>query len=224
MPLKFVYAFACLILSLPWIFIYMKRKDLRTEMIWASLAGLPFGFVDYFLVPYYWNPESLFDLIKKYGIGIESFVFFFFMAGIASVIYDFLFGKKTGKLKKGNFRMLPVLVALSCFLILMIGHPDRAVYALMAAVAFGAALTIYLRRDLAVQAISSSFIFALLYFFTFFIVIKLFPEMISNFYNLESTWGIFLAGVPLEEIGLAFMLGAFWSGSYETIKMRKERK
>jgi len=46
-------------------------------MLWASFFGLPFDLVDYFLVPEYWNPESLFGLIKKYGVGIESFVFFF---------------------------------------------------------------------------------------------------------------------------------------------------
>ena len=83
---KYAYITGCLIIFTFWLFIFLKRKDLRKEMLWASLLGMPFGFIDYFLVPKYWNPDSLFGIIKKYGVGIESFFFFFVMSGVASVI------------------------------------------------------------------------------------------------------------------------------------------
>jgi hypothetical protein len=65
MPYKYAYITGCLILLVIWLFMFLKRKDLRQEMLWASFLGMPFGFVDFFLIPRYWNPDSLFFWINK---------------------------------------------------------------------------------------------------------------------------------------------------------------
>ena len=112
LPYQYVYITACAILAVFWSLIFLARKDLRREMLWASLWGTPFGLIDYFLVPRYWNPESIFGLIKKYGVGPESFIFFFLMAGIVSVIYEFIWRKKTAKSRvKKHLRYFPFLAA-----------------------------------------------------------------------------------------------------------------
>jgi len=194
-------------------------------MLWASIWGMPLGFIDFFLVPIYWNPDSLFGLIKKYGIGIESFAFFFVMAGIVSVVYEFLRKERLVKLNRGGrahfwliFFIPLVYVAMSIL------FPLKAIYNLMIAGAIGAAITAYLRRDLWKQICASAFIFSLLYFGVLILLDALFKGFVEHFYNLKNTWGILILGIPLEEIGVVFFAGAFWSTIYEYTKAYRERK
>jgi len=225
LPYQYVYITGCAILAVFWFLIYLARKDLRREMLWASLWGMPFGLIDYFLVPRYWNPESLFGLIKKFGVGPESFIFFFLMAGIVSVVYEFLWRKKTAKSRvKKHIRYLPFLIGAAVFCLMLFIFPDSAIYALIAGGAAGALATIYLRPDLWPQVIASAFIFSLLYFLVLFLVNQIFFGMVQNFYNLKNTWGILVFGLPLEELAVAFFAGAFWSTFYECAKSYKERR
>ncbi len=225
MSYRYAYITGCLILSLFWIFIFLRRKDLRREMLWASFWGMPLGFVDFFLVPTYWNPDSLFDLIKKYGIGIESFIFLFVVAGIASVIYEFLRKKKPVKLAYGGRSHFWLLVFIPlAYVALSISFPSKAVYNLMIVGVVGIIITVYLRRDLWKQIFASAFIFSFLYFGVFVLVNLIFKGLVEHFYNLKNTWGILVLGVPLEEIGVAFFAGAFWSTIYEYTKAYREKK
>jgi len=194
-------------------------------MLWASIWGAPFGFIDFFLVPTYWNPDSLFDLIKKYGVGIESFIFLFVMAGIASVIYEFLRKEKPVKLVRGgrpHFWLL--LFTPLAYVALSISFPSKAIYNLMIVGAIGAIVTICLRRDLWKQIFASAFIFSFLYFGVFVLVNLIFKGFVEHVYNLKNTLGILVLGIPLEEIGVAFFAGAFWSTIYEYTKAYRENK
>jgi hypothetical protein len=223
MHYKYAYITGCLILFFFWILIFLKRKDLRKEMIWASLLGMPFGFIDFFLVPKYWNPDSLFGLIKKYGAGIESFFFFFAMSGIAAVIYEFLERKKIKKIKGDKkLHLAPLVLTLASFLILTKIFPLKAVYNGMIATAAGALTTICLRKDLWKQIVISGFIFSLFYSLVFFFVGQIFTGFVYDFYNFDNIWGIIIFGIPLEEIVIAFFAGAFWSTIYEYAKAYRE--
>jgi len=225
LPYQYAYITACAILAVFWFLIYLARKDLRREMLWASFWGLPLGFTDYFLVPRYWHPDSLFGLVKKYGFGLESFIFFFMVSGIAAVVYEFLCRRKTVKMVARKQRFpLPFLVSLAVFSLLLYIFPDSAIYALMAGGAAGALAMVYFRPDLWRQVVAGAFIFSLLYFFALFLDIQIFTGVVQDFYNLKNLWGILVLGVPLEEIVVAFFAGAFWSTSYEFIKSYKERR
>lgn len=194
-------------------------------MLWASFWGMPFGFVDFFLIPTYWNPDSLFGFTQKYGVGIESFIFLFVMAGIASVIYEFLRKKKPVKLVYGGRSHFWLLVFIPlAYIAMSILFPSKAVYNLMIVGAVGAIVTAYLRRDLWKQIFASAFIFSFLYFGVFLLVSLIFKGSVEHFYNLKNTWGILVLGVPLEEIGVAFFVGAFWSTIYEYTKAYREKK
>ncbi|MDO8575344.1 MAG: lycopene cyclase domain-containing protein [bacterium] len=224
---EYAYLVGCLILFVSWLFIYIKRKDLRSEILWASTLGLPFGLVDYFLVPYYWYPESLFGLIRNYGVGIESFLFFFLMAGIASVIYEFVEHKGTKKNKEKHIHIhaFPIVISLAVFVSLLIIFPHLAIYSYILSASLGCFLTILIRPDLAKQVITTGFIFVLFYTVVFLFVILIFPGWVENSYNIKSLWGIFtLGGVPLEEVLASFFAGAFWSTIYEYTKGYSEKK
>jgi hypothetical protein len=194
-------------------------------MLWASFLGMPFGFIDFFLVPTYWSPDSLFNLIKKYGVGIESFIFFFLMAGIASVIYEFLWKKNPVKLVGRSRAHLWLIFFISFTCVAMsVLFPLKAIYNLMIIGAVGAIITAYLRRDLLKQIFASAFIFSFFYFGIFVLVNLIFPGSVEHSYNLKNTWAILILGVPLEEIVGAFFFGAFWSTIYEYTKDYREEK
>ncbi len=224
MPYAYAYITGCLVLFAFWLFIFLKRKDLRREMLWASLCGMPFGFMDFFLVPGYWNPDSLFGLIRRYGVGIESFVFLFVMAGIVSVVYEFLRKEKLVRMARGGrpHHWLIFFIPLA-YVVMSVLFPLKAVYNLMIVGAAGAAVTAFFRRDLRKQIFASAFIFSFLYFGVFVLVNFMFKGMVQEFYNLKNTWGILVLGVPLEEIGVAFFAGAFWSTIYEYTKAYREK-
>ena len=139
---KYAYITGCLILFLIWLFIFLRRKDLRKEMILASFWGMPFGFIDYFLVPQYWHPSSLFGLMERYGVGIESFLFLFLMAGIASVTYEFFYNEKLVRLTHTGHRHYWLLYSVPvAFVVMSALFPTIAIYNMMIVGGIGAAIT-----------------------------------------------------------------------------------
>ncbi|HEY0220770.1 MAG TPA: lycopene cyclase domain-containing protein [Candidatus Paceibacterota bacterium] len=215
MHLKYAYIFGCFILLVFWLTIFFIRKDLRKEIIWASLVGLPFGFIDYFLIPGYWHPEVVFDLGIKHGFGIESFLFFSLMAGIASVIYEFVEKKRLIKIKgdtRHHFLILIFLVTL--FIILEIIFQDQSIYNLIVSLFSGGVILVFVRRDLLKHMIISGFIFTIFYFIVFIIIKEIFLDIVPSFYDLSSIWNIPFVNVPAQELFASFTGGMLWSVLY----------
>jgi hypothetical protein len=115
------------------------------------------------------------------------------------------------------------LVSLA-YVFMSIWFPSKAVYNLMIVGAVGATITVFLRRDLWKQMFASAFIFSFLYLGVFVLVNLIFKGFVENSYNLNNIWGILVLGVPLEEMGVAFFVGAFWSTLYEYTKSYREKK
>jgi len=70
--------------------------------------------------------------------------------------------------------------------------------------------------------IASAFLFSAFYFGIFFVAVQVFSNAVSRFYNFPNIWGVLIFGVPLEEIIIGFIGGAFWSVLYEYAKSYKE--
>ena len=225
MPYRYAYITGSLILFFFWLIIFLKRKDLRPEMIWASLLGLPFGFIESFFVPYYWNPESLFNLMRQYGFGLEGFLYSFSVAGIAAVIYEFLEKKKTIKIKRDKrLHIAPFILFLVVYLGLEALSSAKPMLNLVAAFICGAVLTALLRPDLLRQILVSGLIFGVFYFIIFAFVNTIFGDLVSQFYSSQILGNSKVLGVPLEEIIGAFAGGAFWSTIYEYTKAYRVKK
>jgi hypothetical protein len=198
---------------------------LRQEMIWASLVGLPFGFIEIFFVPYYWNPESLFNLMRQYGFGIEGFLYSFSISGIAAVGYEFLEKKKPAKIKRDKrFHLAPFILFLAVFLGLEALSSAKPMLNLIAAFVCGAILTVLLRHDLLKQILLSGLIFGVFYFIIFAFVNAVCGDLVSRFYSSQILGNLKVLGVPLEEIAGAFAGGAFWSILYEYTKAYRTKK
>ncbi|HWY53743.1 MAG TPA: lycopene cyclase domain-containing protein, partial [Terriglobales bacterium] len=60
-------------------------------------------------------------------------------------------------------------------------------------------------------------VFTVLYFVLFLCVLALYPQFVQRYYNLPNLLGIFVVGVPIEELLFAATGGAIWSVAYEYV-------
>ena len=223
--MQYAYSIGCLIVLFVWLLFFILRKDLRKEIIFGSILSLPFGFSDYLWVPEYWNPPSLFNLISNYGVGIESFLFFFLCGGIAAVVYEVIARKKTVRIRgKRKYLFVSYILIILIFISLEFIFPERTIYNAIISLLIVATIIVVRRKDLISQIIFGGIFFAIVYFILFVIFNKIFPDYVLAVYTLENIWGIIVLGVPLEEIAISFGVGAVWSSFYEYIKGYKTRK
>ncbi|MFH1769183.1 MAG: lycopene cyclase domain-containing protein [Parcubacteria group bacterium] len=220
----YTYIIGCLIIFSVWIIIYFLRKNIRREMIWAGLAAAPFGVTEILWVPEYWNPPSLFNLIRELGFGIEDFMYMFLLGSLASVVYEFIERKKLVKTKRSRYlHLLPILISLASFLALELIFSDYSVYSAVFSLFLGAGVIYYIRKDLRIQILFGSIIFGILYIFLFYIFTFIFPDYIAKYYTLENFLGIYILSVPIEELLIGLSMGAFWSSIYEFVRDYKVR-
>jgi hypothetical protein len=215
------YLFAIIIGAIPWIALFLLRKDLRREMLIMSLFAMPAGLFDIFFVPNYWAPITLFNI----PVGIEGLIFTFEIGGIAAVLYAELTKqipvKISGYHKHVSLTLVFVLVAI--IFLALINHVASTMLALYAALLAGTSITIFLRKDLLKSAIEGALAFGLIYFILFFIELFFFPS-VRSWFTLTGLPRIFVLNVPIWEIFFAVMFAAYWGNFYEIIFGYKYKK
>jgi lycopene cyclase-like protein len=60
--------------------------------------------------------------------------------------------------------------------------------------------------------------FILFYFFLFLCLLFLDPEFVQRYYNIPNLLGIYILGVPIEELLFASTGGAIWTVAYEYVQ------
>lgn len=223
------YLISSLILLLVWYILFLYRKDLRKDMLFASLIALPFGLTEFFFVPNYWHPKTLFAST----LDIESFIFLFAIGGIASVMYEVILNKHLKKERESRSKRLShflvfVTLTLTAFILLNMIIPgafrDKLIYTWTLAGFIGGIAIIIVRKDLLHEVILGSVLFMLLYFFSLLIFNSLiFPGWISDEWNLANLSGIFIFNIPIEELLFALSFGVLWAPIYEFIQGFRSR-
>jgi hypothetical protein len=111
----------------------------------------------------------------------------------------------------------PFVFAVVVFVALEAWHPGRTMQNTIISLAFGALVLAYLRPDLLPLMLISALSFTALYFFLFLCLLFLYPEFVQRYYNLPNLLGIYVLGVPIEELLFAATGGAVWSAAYEYV-------
>ena len=215
MVYKYAYFVGTLIFFLIWISLYLYKKPLRREMLIMSLIFAPLGpLSEIFHFRDYWQPEYIFTIL---GLGIEDLLFAFFIGGIAAVIYEELFTKKAKKTEKEHLKMLIALGVLGilALTILTFGLKMNSIYSSSLVFIFLGIIMISKRRDLAKNAILSGILVAAIMFAFHLIYTSIFPTIIQEWWKLENLSGIFLLGIPIEEMMWGFAWGFFAGPIYE---------
>lgn len=224
MSIQYVWFVWSLLILLIWLFVFMLNKNLRKEMLWASIGTAPLGLTEPLFVPSYWNPPSLFDLVQRTGFDIESIIFSFAVGGLAAILYESILRVKHSLMtkeerhhKRHRVHLLALSSPIIIFIILATLTNWNHIYCAIVAMFFGGIAAILCRPDLKKKIWLGGLLFLGLYFIIFLSLVIAFPEYVSNVWNLSDLSGILIFGIPMEELLFAFTLGMLWSSFYEHI-------
>ena len=214
------YLVGVLIFGAAWVVCHIVGKNYRAEIRWGTLISAPMALTSLLFVPQYWTPPSLFDLDQKIRVGIEDVLWAAAVGGIASVVGEILLKERLSTIRKGARRrhFAPFVVVVVLFIGLEFWHPGRTIYNTIIAFAVGALVIAYLRSDLVPTMLVGATNFAVLYFALFLFFLFLYPEFVRRYYNIPNLLGIYVVGVPIEELLFAATGGAIWSVAYEYVQ------
>lgn len=217
-------------LAVVWLILYAGRAGFRPQMLRVSRATMPLALTEPVFVPAYWNPPTLFDLARRTGFDLESLLFSFAIGGIVFAAYDALSGTapvdsiRDERHDSHRYHLAAVLAAPAVFLLLSATTRLNPIYAAAVALVAGFVATLYCRPDLWAKMLVSGVLFLALYFIVFAAFNLAFPGYVAAVWNLAALSGVFVAGVPLEELMFAFTFGLYWSSVYEHLAWKRSRR
>jgi hypothetical protein len=231
--MQFAYLIWSLILLAIWgtFYFFLKDRESKKEMLLVSLWSMPLGLFEWFFVPAYWTPLTLFDLAARTGLDIETFVFAFAGAGIVSVLYESAIpGRRheavplyERRLPRHRYHVPALLSGPVLFILLLLVTDLNPIYVLIIAPVAGGLLTWYCRPDIKGKMFIGALLFLGMYFVYFLSLVLVFPDYVRIVWNLSAISGVLIAGIPLEELLFAISAGFFWSSMYEHIMWRRLR-
>src|SRR3989344_2960447 len=204
------------------IYLFLKDKGKRREMLMVSLLTSLTGLTEPLFVPAYWNPPSLFNLAARTGFDIESLIFSFAAGGIVAVLYELIFRTAHEKMiiqshhsTQHRYHIWAILSMPIIFSVLLFFTKLNPIYISVISLIVGGLATWYCRPDLKKKMIVSAFLFLGLYFFYFLTLIAIYPGFVEKVWNLKVISGVLIFGIPLEELLFACSFGFLWSSVYE---------
>ena len=89
------------------------------------------------------------------------------------------------------------------------------IYDTIGALLFGSVTIAILRRDLIGRMIRGGLVFAAIYILLFTYFLLLYPDFVKRYYNTSHLLGIYVIGIPIEEVLFAWSGGMVWCVIYE---------
>jgi len=216
---KFAYLVGNILILVPvWLILFLVRRDLRKELMFLSLMGALMAFLtSSWFMKDYWIPVC----IKFFGSCLEDILNGFVLVGTASVIYEVIFRRKHSNKKIGLYvYLIAFVIEISIFLIFIIlikYFSFNSIYSSVIAMAiFGLAIML-IRNDLIKDALFSGLFMGLIFIIGYPILTRIYPELFIRFWKLSNLSGIYLTGIPIEEIIWAFFEGLLVGPAYEFI-------
>lgn len=202
-----------------WLYLFFKRRDLRTEMLFIStLFGIGGILSQQTHIKDWWRPLT----ITGTPIGVEDFFIGFAIGGIASVLYAFVYNKTFYDPPK-RISLKRSYVFLFGFALLFLGMFYLAgvssFYAVVTAYSAGILFMLLFRPDLIKMSVISGLLMVLLGSATYYFLFLAYPNYIREFWYLPESWyAILILGVPIGEYLWYFLTGAFIGPLFEFIE------
>lgn len=222
MDYRYFYITWSLLFFLIWLFLFLRRKDLHTEMFFIStIFGLGGALSQKVFIQDWWKPET----ITGTHVGIEDFVIGFSIAGIAAVLYEEIYrlhfrdNSRTKDSRHGRLFLFSfVIVFLSLFYVLKLSSFYSAIFAYIAGISY---ISFY-RKDLIWDSIASGVSMLVIGSVVYWGLFLIYPDYIQKFWYLKSNWySTLFAGVPIAEYIWFFLTGAFIGPLYEFVRGKK---
>lgn len=213
---KYAYLVGTIVFLIPWVILFLFRKDYRKEMIFMSLVIGIGSLVTAYLwwTIDWWRPET----ITSTRVGIEDFLLGFSNGGIAAVLYGVIYKKRLSKrIKKTNnteaFNICLILFFIIAFLFW--GLNITSFWASTIAMIIAAVYILCTRRDLFFNALASGILMAIVSLPSYYVFIWLFPGFIDKTWMSQYLSGIVITGIPLEDLIFYFLFGFIIGPFYE---------
>jgi len=212
---KFVYIIALVPFCAVWIIIFIKRKDLRQEMLVMSLL---IGILSV-VTSYYWWTVDWWRPITMTGtrVGIEDFIMGFTTGGLMATLYEVVFKRALYKRKlhhhiSGGLTILFLLAQTTMWLFW--GMSLTSFWASAIAMILVAVIMIFVRKDLLLNSLLSGVLMVFVSTLFYGTVLLISPEWIHQTY-LSGLSGLNIFGIPIEEFIFWFMAGVVFGPFYE---------
>ena len=219
-PDKFVYLIATIPFILVWLFLFIRRKDLRKEMFFVSVfIGILSVLTSYFWwTRDWWRPETITNTV----VGFEDLVMGFTSGGIMSIIYNFLLDKSYGKeikFKPPSAILLLLFMASFTFLfIFVVGL--TSFWSSFISLILTVIIIDYYRRDLMLDSLVSGLSMMLISILFYLVIILISHTWVDKTY-LSRLSGLRLFTIPIEEFIFWFLAG-MWVGPLYEYAFRKK--
>lgn len=194
-----------ILFSLPGVFVWLYRKDLRPVIKRVVPLALPFAFTEFLFFPHYWEPRFLFDLGPRIGFGIEDFIFVAGLSAFASTAYA-VFNKKRYRpvemITKAVFiKRCFALFGLTLLLVAGAALLDiPMIYGSCAIMAVVTALILAVRLDLMIPACLGAVYTTVLYYVLCLLCLFFMPGLFETVWHTERFLNICVGCIPLEEL------------------------
>lgn len=227
MDFKYAYLFGTSLLLVPWIILFLLRKDLRKEMLYISLVVGAAGVIVEYLwyTKDWWNPPTITGTV----VGIEDFILGFAAGGIGAVIYKEVFHKtmyRSVSLRISHWILaLPLLLGFGTAHILFVFFGLFTFWANIVGVVVGLLLMSLIRKDLEKEAIEGGLLLTIITIPIYWILFFFFPSFRDHYWNYENVSGVLFLGIPYEDLVWWFFIGASISIFYDywnLLRLRKE--
>src|SRR3989344_2610704 len=203
MDYTYTYLVANIVELVIWLGLFLVRKDLRREMLIMSfyfgMAGVVLEFV--YTIDW-WHPLT----ITGTRVGIEDFLFGFWIGGIAAVIYEIVFRRKLRSMRKrpigndhGIFLQLALLGLLASALFFTIFASGANSFAASMATLVPILMYMWYRRsDLIPESLASGVLIIIVGYPWFIAAELLTPVWVQVHWYFDKLSGITLLTAPLE--------------------------
>jgi hypothetical protein len=215
-PPQFLYLVGCIPLLIMWVIFFIRRKDLRPEMLIMSIfiGAVSVASAYYWWTIDWWRPLT----ITGTRVGIEDFLMGFLSGGIMAVIYEEVFKRRYIKRKilghqPGAATLLLLLAFATSFLIW--GTRLTSFEASTIAMTLTSTLMFVYRRDLFLNGLLSGALMVCAAFFFYYSILFFDPRWIDTTYQFSSLSGVRAIGVPIEEFIFWFLAGLLFGPFYE---------
>ncbi len=221
---KYAYFYANFFFLAVWLLIFGKAKKLRKPMFIMSLITASFGPIsEIWYFADYWKPEIALPL-PIIG-GVEDLLFGFSIGGIGAFAYESFFVRgickcEEKKLKREWFLFVFFAVVGVAMIILNNLLGLNSIFASAIGMFIVAAIMLYQRPDLIINALGSAFLVAVIMFVIYFLGQEFFPTAhvwMLKIWKLSGTpQGIILfKHIPWTEMLWGLSWGLVWGPMYE---------
>lgn len=223
-PFKYAYLAVSLFFLAAWLLVFWRAKHLRRPMLIMSVIVALFGPIsEIWYFADYWQPEIALPL--PFIGGIEDLLFGFSIGGIGAFAYESLFVRgickcEEKKLKKEWFLLVFFAIMGGAMIVLNNLLGLNSIFASSIGMIIAAAIMLYLRPDLIINAIGSAFLVAGVMFVIYFLGQEFFPSAhawMLRIWKLSPTAQgvIIFKHIPWTEMLWGLSWGLVWGPMYE---------